>query len=237
MRSEIVLPVTSVRRATPATRIVQLHLDGESFEFKAGQAAMIGLAERRERVPYSIACAPADARALGYLEFLIKIEPSGRWGHQFDRIARRQRIGVRGPFGSFVFPPRMNAKTLLFIAGGTGIAPIRSMIRHAIETGHRGALDLLYSARTASDFAYLPELRGLVRSGALDMRLHVTREAPDTWRGARGRITFAHLQPLVRANETLSFVCGPAAMVEDVPPMLQQLGLPSRNIKLEKWSS
>jgi NAD(P)H-flavin reductase len=226
--------VASVRRATPATRIVRLHLGGAKFFFEPGQAAMIGLAESPDRVPYSIASSPEEVKAENQLEFLIKIE---RWGHKFDRIARGQRIAVEGPFGSFVYPSRAREENLLFIAGGTGIAPIRSMIAHAIETGHQGRLKLLYSARTTEDFAYLSELRGMVRRGDLEVRLHVTREASPRWRGERGRIALAHLQPLVDAGRTLGFVCGPAAMVEDVPLMLSQLGVPPRNVKLEKWSS
>ena len=240
MPREIVLRVTSVRRATPATRIVRLDLGSSRFRFKPGQAAMIGLADSADRVPYSIASSPEEAAAENELEFLIKIEPSGRWGHKFDRIARGQRVAVHGPFGAFVYPDRPGQKQLLFIAGGTGIAPIRSMIAHAIGTGLAGRLKLLYSARTAEDFAYLSELRGMVRRGQIELRLHATRETSsgtETWRGERGRITPEHLKPLVNAQQTLGFVCGPAAMVEDVPVMLEQLGVPPQNVKLEKWSS
>jgi NAD(P)H-flavin reductase len=237
---EIVLRVTSVRRATPATRIVRLDLGHSKFRFKPGQAVMIGRAESAERVPYSIASSPEEAAAANELEFLIKIEPSGRWGHKFDRITRGQRVALNGPFGSFVYPARPGQKHLLFIAGGTGIAPIRSMIAHAIGTGLAGRLKLLYSARTAEDFAYLSELRGMVRRGQIELRLHATRESSAetlTLRCELGRITPEHLKPLVNGGETLGFICGPAAMVEDVPVMLHQLGVPLENVKLEKWSS
>src|SRR5512145_3300635 len=110
--------VRSVRRATPTSRIVRVDLDTATFPFEAGQAAMIGLAERPERVPYSIACAPEDTQATGALEFLIRVESSGRWGHLFDGLARGMKLGVRGPFGSFVLPPDVRLSRLLFIAGG-----------------------------------------------------------------------------------------------------------------------
>ena len=229
-----------MRRATPLTRIVRLDLGESTFRFKPGQAAMIGLAESSERVPYSIASSPHEAAAENELEFLIKIEPSGRWGHKFDRIARGQRVALNGPFGSFTYPARTGRKQLLFIAGGTGIAPIRSMLAHAIDEGLAGRLNVLYSARTPDDFAYLSELRGMVRRGLIALRLHATRDmdhGTGTWRGQRGRITLDDLKPLVAAGQTLGFVCGPAAMVEDVPVMLEQLGVPQSDVKLEKWSS
>ncbi len=233
---ELILRITSVRRATPATHYVRVTLNGASFRFRAGQAAMIGLAQSDQRVPYSIASAPEEARARGELEFLIKVEPSGRWGHKFDRLRRGDLIAVRGPMGSFVLPPRIGHRPLLFIAGGTGIAPVRAMIQHALRRPH-GTLRLLYSARTGADFAYASELRALAARSQLHVKLHVTREASPGWRGERGRIAPAHVVPLVEDQSTLCFVCGPAAMVADLPVMLQQAGVPRRNIKLEQWSS
>ena len=233
---ELVLPITSVRRATPSTRYVRLALNGARLAFQAGQAAMIGLAESDQRVPYSIASAPHEAREQDALEFLIKIEPSGRWGHKFDRLARGQNVALDGPMGSFVFGPDLRRRPLLFIAGGTGIAPVRSMIHDALRHRH-SSINLIYSARTSDGFAYASELRALARRSLIGMRLHVTREAPKGWRGERGRIAPAHVAPLVQDRSTLCFVCGPAAMVADVPLMLRHAGVPGRNITLEKWGS
>ena len=84
---------------------------------------------------------------------------------------------------------------------------------------------LLYSAKTADDFAYLPELGAMAHESGLDLRLHVTREAPETWHGERGRITLAQLSPLIDDPATLCFVCGPETMVADVPRMLVELGI------------
>jgi ferredoxin-NADP reductase len=98
-----------------------------------------------------------------------------------------------------------------------------------------GQVSLLYSARTPSDFAFLSELRGMARSGEIDLSLTATRETTPRWRGARGRIAAAQLAPLVKSPETLCFVCGPAAMVDDVPPMLHRLGIDKSRIRLEDW--
>lgn len=233
---ELILPITSVRRATPATRYVRLALNGAPLRYRAGQAVMIGLAQSDQRVPYSIASAPEEAQDRDELEFLIKVEPSGRWGHTFDRLARGEMVALRGPMGSFVLPPRARRQPLLFIAGGTGIAPVRAMIHHVLRRPH-ASLNLLYSARTSADFAYASELRMLAGRSRLQVRLHVTREAPARWRGERGRIAPAHIAPMIEDRSTLCFVCGPAAMVADVPLMLQQVGVPRRNITLEQWSS
>lgn len=232
----MILRVSSVRRASASTRIVRLALDGVKFPYKAGQAARIGVADREERVPYSIASAPEEIRAHGALEFLVKVEPSGRWGHLFDRLARGMRIAVSEPFGSFVFPDHPAERSFLFIAGGTGIAPLRSMIRHAQLARVPGRLRLLYSARSPEDFPYLPELRGMARRKEIEVWVTATRgEIPGTWRGSRGRINASHVGPLVDGEPTLCFVCGPASMVDAVPRLLLELGVPKENIRLEDW--
>ncbi|HET7218742.1 MAG TPA: FAD-dependent oxidoreductase [Vicinamibacterales bacterium] len=236
----LVLPISSVSSATPSTRLVRLALGGREFVFQAGQAALIGLAERDERVPYSIASAPAETARSGMLEFLVKVEPSGRWGHQFDTLERGGLIGIQGPFGSFVFPAAPRERHFLFIAGGTGIAPIRAMIRQALLSGQTGKMKLLYTARTGDDFAYLPELREMVQQNGLELRLHATRATPaanagDTLRTERGRIGLAQIAPLLDDPATLCFVCGPESMLIEVQPMLVSLGIDPARVRIEEW--
>ena len=233
--SELVLRVSSVRRATPGSRIVRVPLGGATFPYVSGQLAAIGPPDARDRTPYSLASAPEETTRDGYLEFLTKVDAGGRWGAHYPSLRRGAQLAVRGPFGSFVFPAEPREQRFLFIAGGTGIAPLRSMIRHAVLAGIDGRIRLLYSARTPHDFAYLTELRAMERRGEVDLVLAATREMPTRWRGERGRIAPAQLARLVDDPVTLCFVCGPAAMVADVPPMLEALGVDRHRIRLEDW--
>ena len=114
----------------------------------------------------------------GYLEFLTRIAPGNRLGD----VKRGSRITMQGPFGSFIFPETPAERSFLFVAGGTGIAPLRSMIRQAVLSGQKGKLRLLYSARTPADFAYLPELRKLARDKKLVLAITATREVAARWR-------------------------------------------------------
>jgi ferredoxin-NADP reductase len=230
-----VLRVSSVRRATPDSRIIRVALGAVPFEYSPGQLAALGPAGQPERIPYSIASAPEDTARDGHLEFLIKVDAAGRWGAHFHPLRRGALIAVHGPAGSFVFPDRPRERRFLFIAGGTGIAPLRSMIRHAVLSGIGGTRRLLYSARTPRDFAFLRELRAMRRRGELELALSSTREVPPRWRGDRGRIAAAQLARLVDDSETLCFVCGPASMVAAVPPMLEALGVDRKRIRLEDW--
>ena len=232
---DLVLRVKSVRRATPGARIVRVDLAGASFHYKAGQVAMIGPAAGSARVPYSIASAPEEAKRDDALEFLIRTDSHGGWGSHFAPFRRGMLLAVRGPLGSFTFPERVREERLLFIAGGTGISPLRSMIVHAVMTGRSERIRVLYSARTPGDFAYARELRGMARRGELELKLTATREIPPRWRGARGRIAQEQLASLVDDPATLCFVCGPAAMVAEVPPMLRRLGIDEERVRVEKW--
>jgi ferredoxin-NADP reductase len=231
----LVFPVTSVRRETPSTRIVRVGLDGKPFVYKAGQAATIG-PPGHEGVPYSIASAPAETSLHGELEFLIKVHADGRWGNDFAVPKRGGRLGLRGPAGHFVLPDATEERRLLFIAGGTGIAPLRAMIRQAVLARRPARMRLLYSARTPADFSYARELRAMARRREIEVTFTATREAPGRWRGGRGRIAVEQLRPLIDDRETLCFVCGPTSMVEDVPLILVSLGIPRGRIRLEEWT-
>jgi ferredoxin-NADP reductase len=226
--------VTSVRRATPATRIVRVRPSQQPFIYRAGQVLEIGPASGGRLTPYSIASAPEDTARDGLLEFLIKVDAQGRWSDGFEPLRRGQAVRLRGPQGRFVFPDRPVEREFLFIAGGTGIAPIRSMIRHA-RAGVEGAFRLLYSARTPFDFAWRQELCGMARRGEIDLTLTATRDVTRVWKGERGRITRAQLSALVANPATLCFVCGPASMVDEVPRMLRELGIDRARIRVEEW--
>jgi ferredoxin-NADP reductase len=142
---------------------------------------------------------------------------------------------VEGPIGRFVFPDSPQERRFLFIAGGTGIAPLRAMLRHALRVPH-DAIGLLYSARTLGEFAYESELRSLAAAGLIEMKQTVTREAaPGDWIGTQGRICRADLTPLVHHRQTLCFICGPGPLVENMLATLSELGVARERIKIEEW--
>ncbi|HTM27700.1 MAG TPA: FAD-dependent oxidoreductase [Vicinamibacterales bacterium] len=218
--------------ATPTTRIVRLALEGEGFSYRAGQAAALAV-ERSEPTPYSIASAPAETARHGWLEFLIKVDGSSRFGARVADLRPGTTVSVGGATGNLTLPEPPRPEPLLFIAGGTGIAPMRSMICEALQLQWPGRLTLVYSARTPDEFAYLDELRILHERGALDLTLTLTGKA-DEWDHARGRTSAVHLSRLITPDSTC-FLCGPPAMLRDVPDALASLGLRREKIRTEHW--
>jgi glycine betaine catabolism B len=197
---------------------------------------MLGRHGTTSRRPYSIACSPEQAAESRELEFLMKTDAAGRLSTQLGSLVRGTLVDLEGPLGSFTFPDEAPETELLFIAGGTGIAPLRAMIHHALRVRHTRRVTVVYSARTPRDFAYATELRRLQRDGVLSLAMTATREAGTTWRSGRGRIDLERLKPLVpHAAATLCFICGPLALVETVPPLLGQLGIPRARIRMEEW--
>lgn len=217
---------------TPTTRRVRLDLDGIPFSYAAGQAASLA-SGTGEPTPYSIASAPHETARYGWLEFLVKVRESSRFGAIVETLQPGALIHVQGPIGNFILPELSAGLPLVFIAGGTGIAPIRSMILEALHQGHEGTRALVYSSRTPAEFAYFDELRGLANDGHLALTLTLTGQVEE-WAHARGRTGAEHLSELITPG-AMAFVCGPPAMVADLPASLVTLGLPRDRVRTDNW--
>jgi NAD(P)H-flavin reductase len=230
----LTLPIREVLAATPRARIVRLNLDAHPFVYLAGQAVLVaphGLPPRR---PYSIACSPEEAAQHQVLELLVGIEPSGQSGAPLTLDAGAL-VDLEGPIGRFTFPTEPQERRFLFVAGGTGVSPLRAMLHHALGIPHR-QIGFLYSARTPDEFAYESELKALAAAGRIELRQTITREAAaDSWQGRRGRIGRDDLAPLVHTTEMLCFICGPPPLVQDMLAALGELGVARGRIKIEEW--
>jgi ferredoxin-NADP reductase len=230
----LTLPIREVVPATPRARIVRLDLGSRAFSYRAGQAVLIAAQGHERRRPYSIASSPEETTESGYLELLVGVEADGQPGPHLG-LNTGALVDIEGPIGRFAFPEHPHERRFLFIAGGTGIAPLRSMLRHALLVPH-DAIGLLYSARTLSEFAYERELRALAAAGRIELKQTVTREvAPGDWAGTHGRLGRTDLAPLVHHRETLCFICGPGTLVEDMLAALAELGIARERIRIEEW--
>jgi ferredoxin-NADP reductase len=228
---QLTLPIRDVVPATPRARIVRLDLGRHVFPYAAGQAVMVAAHGDPQRRPYSISCAPEDAQRDRALELLVGTEPADGLDRRFMPVVGA-RVDVEGPVGTFTLLDSLEARRFLFVAGGTGIAPLRAMLRHALTRPH-DSIGLFYSARTPDEFAYGDELRTLAREGRIALRQTITRSTVAHWADARGRVTREVLAELVHGPETLCFVCGPPALVTEVPGLLEELGIPGSQIRLE----
>lgn len=198
---------------------------------------MVGAQGQAVRRPYSIACSPELATERGVLEFLIGLDAHGSPGRHLPKLARGMLLDVEGPIGTFTFPPTLTHRRLLFVAGGTGIAPLRAMIDHSFRKHPAEQVSLLYSARRADEFAFLSELRAYESNGRLELHPTVTRDDGE-WAGGRGRIGRSHFEAVLHDRlDTLCFICGPGSLVAEAVTTLGELGVPRGAIRTEEWAS
>lgn len=230
----VTLPLLSVEPATPRSRLVTLDLRNHPFEFRAGHAVLIG--QSGERRPYSIASSPERAAETQSLELLIALEADGTLGPHLRMIEPGSLVDLEGPMGTFLFPEKLPTQRLVFVAGGTGIAPLRAMIDHVLRGAPEQRLSLLYSARHGDEFAFIEELRSHEMQGRLELHQTVTRDDGSKWAGKRGRIGRTHFESVVHdSTHTLCFVCGPRALVNESVTTLAALGVPDDAIRTEAW--
>jgi aromatic O-demethylase, reductase subunit len=228
----LTLAIREVLPVTPRARIVRLDLEGCAFPYRAGQSVLIGRPGSTDRRAFSLADAPEDARALGWLEFLIGTDDDGR---TWIPLVPGERVTVEGPIGQLTLPVNASEPRFVFVAGGTGIAPLRAMVRECLGRP-RCEVHVFYSARTPDDFAYADELQQLARAGRISLALRITRGPGGTeWGGERGRFDPAWLNPAIGDGQTRCFICGPQAMVHDAQRLLERAGVPRRLVHVEEW--
>lgn len=227
-------PVMAVFNETADTRTYRMARP-DGFEFKAGQFLTLRVrADGRDHVRcYSISSSP-DAR--GHLEITVK-----RHGLVSGTLHATVRPGsllsVRAPAGAFVYPSD-DERPLVLIAGGVGITPLMSMLRHALDSEPTRPVVLLYSVRTPQDVVFGEEIAWLNRRHA-QFRAVVAVTAGEAAEGQfPGRIN----ETLVRATvpdlgHSVCQLCGPPQMIADVTSLLVSLGVQRSQIHNEVFEA
>jgi NAD(P)H-flavin reductase len=230
----VTVPIVTIAAQTPRLRLLTVDMRAQPFPFVPGQAVLLGVHGEKDRKPYSIASSPEQVVATGELQLLIATDDGG--GGELGWARPGTLVDIEGPIGSFTLPRTVDQHRLLFVAGGTGIAPLRAMIEHAIRALPEHRISVLYSARRSDEFAFVEELREHEQHGRLELHQTVTRDDSSSWHGRRGRIGRAEFEAVVHQPlTTLCFVCGPPSMVDESVATLKALGVPQDAIKTEQW--
>jgi ferredoxin-NADP reductase len=221
--------VSGVRR--PIQRSVELRLDVlDRIDHLPGQHYVVRLTAEdgyRAQRSYSIASAPEDGRPMITVEELFDGEVSP-WFVQV--AAEGDMFEVRGPFGGWFVWDASETQPIMLIAGGSGLVPLMSMLRHRRNAGSQVPAKLLVSAREADDVLYARELETI----GVDVVLTYTRRAPRDWTGYTRRVDRAMLQETAILGGR-TYICGPTTFVETVADHLVALGEPPANIRTERF--
>jgi ferredoxin-NADP reductase len=229
-----VATVGAVRPETSSVRTIDLDVPDWAGH-RAGQHLDIRLtaddgyvAERS----YSIASAPGEPVQVT-VERLDDGEVSP---YLTEELRPGDEIEIRGPIGGyFVWDGTEPQHPLLLLAGGSGVVPFRSILRHRARIGSTVPVRLLYSARSLPDVIYRPELAA--SGDGVDVSYTLTRQQPPGWTGHSGRVTPDLLAGVAWPDDLmpLAFVCGPTAFVETVAGALVGLGYPAGQVKTERY--
>lgn len=158
--------------------------------------------------------------------------------YMHDVLVPGDRIEARGPIGGYFVWEAMMIEPLLLIAGGSGVVPLMSMLRHRAAAGAKNPTSLLYSSRNFEDIIYYNELEKLrAANDGLQIFHTLTRSQPAEWKGYERRIDQDMLrevaQPLGKSVQV--FICGPTLLVEAAANTLVRVGVPSNQIKTERF--
>jgi ferredoxin-NADP reductase len=231
-----VAKVESVTEETPTVRTIGLglpdwpgHRAGQHLDVRL--TAEDGYAAERS---YSIASAPGEPIAIT-VERLADGEVSP---YLTEELRPGDEFEIRGPIGGyFVWDAAGAPSPLLLLAGGSGIVPLRSILRHRDQAGNAVPVRLLYSARSLPDVIYRPEIDRYAASPGVEVSYTLTRQPPPGWTGRTGRVDREMLAGVAwpASAGPLAFVCGPTAFVETVAELLVNLGYPPQQVKTERF--
>ncbi len=218
---------------TPTVRTIELDVPDWAGH-RAGQHLDVRLtapdgyvAERS----YSIASAPGEPVAIT----VQRIADGEVSPYLTAELRQGDELELRGPVGGyFVWDAADAVSPLMLVAGGSGIVPLRSILRHRHRSGALVPARLLYSARSLPEVIYHDELAGY---GDVAVTYTLTRRQPPGWSGHAGRVTAELLTEVAwpAGQDPLAFVCGPTSFVEHAADGLVALGYPPHRVKTERF--
>jgi len=238
VRRRLIWQAATVAAVTPETAaVVTITLDPPDWPgHQAGQHLDVRLTAEDGYVAersYSIASAPGEPLAIT----VERLENGEVSPYLTEELRVGDRLELRGPIGGYFVWEPADASPLTLLAGGSGIVPLRAILRDRLRTGSDAAARLLYSARTLPDVIYREEL-GRHHDG-VDVSYTLTRAQPPGWTGHTGRIDASLLADAAwpAAAKPLAYVCGPTSFVETAAAALVGLGYPPERVKTERFGA
>ncbi len=209
------------------------------FEFLPGQFIVLafeifdqtkGRTVRKNRA-FSISSSPMEKN---YLEITVK--KTGRISTYMHEVVKEEDLlTIKNRSGEFYFQEGLSNE-LVLIAGGTGIAPLMSMIQYITQRKLPVKITLLYSNKAPEDIIFYKGIQDLESSHSNFRCVHtITRPEGYGWRGPTGRINQELLEQNVSNKQALFYICGPKAMIQATMEHLKGLGVHPSRIKIEKW--
>lgn len=228
---DLVGTVTEVRDIAAGTRRVLLTVD-EPLEFSAGQYIEVTVPGTAVRRQYSLANPPSEPKLL---ELHVRRQPGGiasNW--VFEDIEVGERVDLTGPYGDFTFDADSTGPMAL-LGGGTGLAPLKGIIRQALLLEPDREVLLYHGVRTCSDVYDADFFRELeVRHPGFRYVTCVSRENGGD---REGYVTDAFVEDVASAKEFTGYICGSEAFVESSVKSFKRRRMSPRRIRRERFTA
>jgi ferredoxin-NADP reductase len=213
-------------------------LSGQPFEYRPGQFAFCELDkldfpdERGNRRHFTISSSPTEK---GIVMFTTRIRGSG-----FKETLRQAPLGYElslgTPLGNFVLP-EAKIHQHVFIAGGIGVTPYRSILRYALDAKKPIHALMLYFNRSSADIVFRQELEEISRQMKTFSLVHVLSDPEPGWKGEKGRLNEALLRKLVpHLGQQLFWISGPPPMVTAYKELIRQTGTADNSIRTDSFT-
>ncbi len=216
---------------------VSVELD-RPIQFSAGQFADVGLEGFSRHRSYSFACAPEDAGQTS-LDFHVRKVPGGSYTEWlFEQDRKNETFELHGPSGAFWL--RSADAPILAIAGGSGMAPLKSILDDALNKGINRPVSYIFGARSQQDLYCLDEMHALAEKWPSNFKfIPVLSEEPadSNWTGKRGFVT-DYIDDNVLGfpvSESHAYLCGPPPMIDAVLVKLDSASVSLDNIHYDKF--
>lgn len=222
--------VVSIHASTHDVRTIRLAIEaGGPFNFSAGQYATLEVAPGFAR-HFSMANRPDEP----LLEFQIRRMPQGRVsGYLFERLACGDPVKVSGPEG-ISFLREQHTGPILMLAGGTGLAPLQSILRSLLARGCRAPITLFFGVRAERDIYNEALLASLARAHA-NFRYEIVLSESNDGARRRGFVHAAAADAIASVAGMKAYLAGPPVMVEAAIDMLKEKGMPNRDIHADAY--
>jgi Na+-transporting NADH:ubiquinone oxidoreductase subunit F len=183
---------------------------------------------------YSMASPPSRPERLTLL--FARVPDGACTSYVFDKLQAGAPVTVNGPFGAFHL--RGGASPLVFVAGGSGIAPIRAMLLDMAEKRDERSATFFFSAHAVSDLLYVDDLRALeARLSAFRFIPVLSRPRPEEpWDGEKGSLPAALIRLLPRLDDHEAFLCGGPGLIEASLNAMKTKGLRPDRVFFDKFS-
>lgn len=227
-------------RETPDVMTFVFDLGGQSYPYTAGQFAFFELDAltaqdpRGKRRHFTLSSSPSEQ---GIVQFTTKLRGLGL-KETLRTAPPGLEVELEPARGRFVLPENPT-QPIVFLGGGIGITPFRSMLRFATDENLPHAITLLYSARTPGHMVFRREFAVLPQENSnVQVILTTTQDPADnTWQGETGRIDAGMIERHVQdIPNSLFYTCGPPPMVGAMQELLQSMGIPEAHIRVERFS-